>query len=200
MRHGKREIFLKRHGKRGFTMIELLIVLMIFSIVTALFIANYRRFGNNVTLANVADEVALSIREMQTYGLASKDTSAAGSDFKKAYGIHIPNVSDYYYMFEDRVAADRKYTSGESISQYRLPSGMTIADKCVVSGSTYPHQNSLHVTFRRPDADATIYGDNATATYQAAYICLESSQTNTEKVVTVSQAGQIEVIDACPCQ
>lgn len=194
--------------RAGFTLLELLIVLMIFTVVTALFIANYRRFGNNVTLSNVADEVALSIREMQTYGLASKESVIGGDDFKQAFGMNIAagQVSSYL-LFVDKVEADRKFDSGEMVSQYRLPADITFSQRCTFNDNTETNvTNAIQdITFKRPDPDAKIYSyasasqQASATTYSSIRMCLKSGQNSKEKTVLVSQAGQIEVLDGCLC-
>ncbi len=192
----------------GFTLIELLIVLMIFTIVTALFVANYRRFGNNVTLSNVADEVALSIREMQTYGLASKEAEIGGEDFKQAFGMNIAagNVTSYV-LFVDKIEADRKYDTGELVNLYRLPADVSFSQRCVFNGNTQTNvTNAIQdITFKRPDPDARIYSyasasqQASASTYSSIRMCLKSGQNSKEKTVSVTQTGQIEVLDDCLC-
>ena len=61
---------MKRFSKKGgFTLLELMIVLAIFVIMSAVLVANQKKFGGNVTLDDLAQDVAfgLIILDQQQY-------------------------------------------------------------------------------------------------------------------------------------
>ena len=55
---------------RGFTLIELMVTLAIFTIMTSVIMANYPGFNNKIALEVLAQDIALSIRQAQVYGIS----------------------------------------------------------------------------------------------------------------------------------
>src|SRR3954470_23096081 len=89
-----------RRFNMGFTLIEVIIVISIFAIMSGILIANYRKFGGSLDITNLVYDVALSVREAQTYGIAVKSNTA--NTFNVAYGIHFDTaVPNSYFIFSD---------------------------------------------------------------------------------------------------
>ncbi len=57
---------------RGFSLIELIVVTGIFTVITAVVLANNAQFNNSVLLGNAAYDIALSVRQAQVYGLSTQ--------------------------------------------------------------------------------------------------------------------------------
>lgn len=75
----------KLKTRAGFTLIELMVVITIFIVVTGVLLANYPAFGSKIVLENMAYEIALAMRQAQTYGLSVR---TAGADTFPGFGIH----------------------------------------------------------------------------------------------------------------
>src|SRR3989344_6847475 len=74
---------------RAFTLVELVVVLAIFTLISSVVLANHSRFNGSVLLGSLAYDIALSIREAQVYGLSVKQHTVAGvGQFQIGYGIH----------------------------------------------------------------------------------------------------------------
>ncbi len=73
-------------NNKGFTVIEMLVALAIFVTFTGITLFNYPRFSNKVSLDLLAHNVALTVRQAQTYGLAVK--AFPGVIPFPAYGVH----------------------------------------------------------------------------------------------------------------
>ncbi|HMO78907.1 MAG TPA: type II secretion system protein [Candidatus Paceibacterota bacterium] len=79
--------------QKGFTMLEMLFVIGIFGILTAITIFNYGNFNKNVIMTNLAYEVALEIRQAQVYSLGTRRAGSATptsgrSEFTVKYGVY----------------------------------------------------------------------------------------------------------------
>src|SRR4051812_19475908 len=124
------KFFKKSTTKAGFTLLELLITLGIFVIITTLVLANDRRFGNTVNITSLAYDVALSVREAQTYGFAVKGSS---NTFNNYYGIHVDmgNLPSYLIFVDlpSGTLPNGKYDGAtELVKSYNLNNGFKIKD------------------------------------------------------------------------
>lgn len=85
--------------KQGFTLVEMLVVLSIIVIVTAIAINGQSSFNKSIILTDTAYTIAFSIREAQSLGLSSRlfnGTQNAG------YGVHFNSGSPTTYdVFAD---------------------------------------------------------------------------------------------------
>lgn len=74
----------------GFTLIEMMVVVAIFAIVASILLFNYSSFNSDVGVRNLAEEIALSIRQAQTYATSVRTmpgTNDITSDTYPAYGV-----------------------------------------------------------------------------------------------------------------
>ena len=94
--------FQRTHVKavsRGFSLLELLVVLGIITVITAITITSQSAFNKTLVLANTAYDFALTVRYAQTYGIGSR---AAGTLSNTGYGIHVARgVTDSFIFFAD---------------------------------------------------------------------------------------------------
>jgi prepilin-type N-terminal cleavage/methylation domain-containing protein len=79
---------------RGVTLIELLIVMVIISIISATNLVGYRDSRSSIATQNLADDIALSIRKAQSYAIGVQGIKTS---FEQGYGVHFstnPDVSN----------------------------------------------------------------------------------------------------------
>src|SRR3989338_11200043 len=153
----------------GFTLIELVVVMGIIVVVSAVTLANNTRFGGSVLLQNLAYDIALSIRQAQVYGISVRNYSAG--NFSAGYGMHFDIVSPTsYVLFADAVDANGRYDgtmacpqSGGSGREFILCNsigrGYRIDGLCSPAGAvplSCTRVDQLDVVFRRPEPDARI--------------------------------------------
>lgn len=87
---------------RAFTLIEMLVVLAIISVVTMITLYGHSNFDRSLLITDTAYTVAISVREMQTYGLSSRVASAGVRNAR--YGIHADITKPTsYVLFADIV-------------------------------------------------------------------------------------------------
>lgn len=87
--------------QNGFTLIEMILVLGIFGIITAVLVFNYGQFNSQILLTNTAYEVALQIREAQTFSLG---VQGIDGEFDTKYGVYFNRAnggagSDESYIY-----------------------------------------------------------------------------------------------------
>jgi prepilin-type N-terminal cleavage/methylation domain-containing protein len=76
----------------GFTLIELLVVVGIFGILSSVIFANYSGFDSIIVLENVAHEIALEVRQAQSFGIGVREFSSGNDEFP-IYGVRVPSLS-----------------------------------------------------------------------------------------------------------
>lgn len=186
---------------RGFSLIELVVVTGIIVLMSSILLANYNRFGGAITLRNVVYDIALTMREAQTYGISVRKFGAGAGSFGAGYGVHLENTSpNSYLMFADAVNSNGLYDAGESVNLYTMTGGYQIQDLRATptgGGAEVSGLNKLDIIFKRPDPDAYIRANDVTGTlYQHACVVIQSPRGDMLSIV-VELTGQISVQNTC---
>jgi prepilin-type N-terminal cleavage/methylation domain-containing protein len=88
----------------GFSLVEMMVVLAIISVVTSIALLGQGEFNRSILLTDTAYTVALSLREMQTYGLSSRKFNATQN---AGYGAYVTSATTgSYVLFADTADAD----------------------------------------------------------------------------------------------
>jgi|CXWL01.1.fsa_nt_gi prepilin-type N-terminal cleavage/methylation domain-containing protein len=200
----------QKKAVRGFSLLELLVVITIFSVISLVILANHSRFNSSVLLGSLAYKIALSVREAQVYGLSVQgqlsNVQGQLSNFQVGYGVHFAGGTTYI-LFAD-LNANKKYdgTPTDSIvKSYTVSQGHTISEFCGIR-STGQHDcavgNSityLDVVFFRPNPDAIM--TSSAFQYPSSYSSAEitvSSPAGSSRKVSIASTGQISVVVATP--
>ncbi|MBI4457543.1 prepilin-type N-terminal cleavage/methylation domain-containing protein [Candidatus Uhrbacteria bacterium] len=193
----------------GFTLIEMLISLAIFSVVTGFTVANFRRGGQSDELRLAADNVASAIRKAQTFALSGETAyvcsttlaicnpnvggscagGSCGKTLPKGFGIHLSSASgDAHTMaFFADTDGDRLYDAGETISSQGVSPtpNVSVSFLAPISGSV------LDIVFV-PPKPRTYFNDAAADA--VATVTLQLRGTGQAKSVKVNKvSGQISV-------
>jgi len=94
-------------AKRGFTLIEMLVVVGIFAVVATILLFNYSDFSTAVGIRNLAAEIGLSTRKAQTYATGVhviNGTNGIMSDTFPAYGISFSTNSTSAHTYDPSVS------------------------------------------------------------------------------------------------
>lgn len=156
---------------KGLTLVELMVVIGIFLLISGMVIFDYSSFRSNVSLQNLTDDIALSIRKAQGFAVGSRATS--DSDFSNSYGVHFtintnpPSVLDGSYksflMFYTP-STEKKYNVGtgncgeilnnECIEYFRIKSADVIKNIEIEGVPITDPEGSIDIIFTRPDLRA----------------------------------------------
>ena len=184
-------------NQRGFTLIELIVVVGILVVISGIILANYSQFGGTILLRNLAYDIALSVREAQVYGISAR--SFRGAEFAVGHGVYINLLdSDTEFFLYTDVDANNFFTSAgtEWVETFSIGRGYVIDSLCLPTGPTTETctATELDMLFRRPEPDAIIRmstGGGFT-TYERARIVVRSPQDQRLSVL-VEASGQISV-------
>lgn len=164
---------------RGFTLVELLVVLAIITIITTITLLSQTSFNRTTLLTSTAYTVALSIREAQSLGLSSRLNGAVQN---AGYGINFQNtLTTSYRIYADvddtapipswcpkgsvgtpeEKPGNCLYKRSETITTYNLNKGFTISDACGLTqgGTKYclsSNMRNLDIVFLRPNTETII--------------------------------------------
>ena len=88
----------------GFALIELLVAVTLFGLITVFVLLAYNRVGSQLFLSALAYEIALSFREAQSSGVSVHEFRVgAGGTFDVGYGLHFDDGSkNTFAMFADQ--------------------------------------------------------------------------------------------------
>jgi prepilin-type N-terminal cleavage/methylation domain-containing protein len=190
--------FMNAGAAKGFSLLELLVVMSIFSVISLMVLVNHSKFNSSVLLGSLAYNVALSIREAQVYGLSVRGSA---SGFQVGYGIHFAGATNYI-LFAD-LNKNKIYDSATDtiVKPYTVGQGHTVKKFCGVRTNgqqncsdgtgTAPSINYLDVVFLRPEPDANITS-NQYSPYSQAIIQVASPSGET-RTITVALTGQVAV-------
>ncbi len=182
--------------KKGFTLVELIVVTSIVLLLSSIFLANYRAGGKEYSLLRAANKLAQDIRRAGEMAISTRECKppptscpAAGGVPTGGYGFYIDkSQDDRYFIYADSGTSPNpeKYTSGEEIETIFLETGVYIKD-------LQPTSANFSINFKPPDPtinikDATGQNkDNMTIT-----IALRTDPTKT-KLIKVNKVGLIDI-------
>ncbi len=169
--------------QKGFTLIEMLVVVAIVVIITAVVLIKQSKFSSDILVTDAAYEVALSIREAQVYGTASKDRlvvgdSGYGANFSTTNGamisgfyvfsdigysdgdgntlypfVYTPNLSEY--SITDNITLNQGQKIRRFCAHSTISGGYLCSDG-VGSAKIGSPNSSLNIGFLKPDPEAII--------------------------------------------
>jgi prepilin-type N-terminal cleavage/methylation domain-containing protein len=187
-----------KNDQRGFTLLELTVVIAIIILLSGLVLTNYQVGEREYALLRSAYKLAQDLRTAEKMAMASETLPASfGGGFPKGgYGIFFQNNLNFYILFAD-CDGDKEYdASGAALSCADATPGTPYPEKIkeifleekIKISSLYPG-SPLNITFFPPDPTIKIkYGSSY---YDSAVITITyDGKTKTVKVNTV---GLIEI-------
>lgn len=185
---------------KGFTLVELLVVVAIMLILTTFILVRHSRFDSTTLLRSLSYSIALSIRQAQVYGTSVRGIGSVGTVvYSPGFGVHLSDTEPTRYFLFGDADGNRAWQASETVTTQTLGRSFTIRDFCAVTagGSTSCMSTGaidwMTIYFRRPNPEAIIYTSNVGATYAHAYIQIQSSAESGVRSVKVTSVGQISV-------
>lgn len=205
---------------------EMVTVVAIIVIMTIVVLANFPEFRDRSSLELVAQEVALVVRQAQSFGTNTKVASFPTLEFP-SYGLYF-NVNappgavfqsnNSFRLFADdpgQTGSTGRYSDGEVTCApgttecrevYRLPSGITFTklETCPSSGvcTNITATNALNVVFARPNPEAEFISESGadlcSGSCSYAKITLSSVRAGTTQCVYIWTTGHIYTKPSCP--
>ena len=184
---------------RGFTLLELIITLAIFTIVAGILLADYPRFAARINLRRSAQEIALSIREAQFSAFAVRGFQSGGQTIFKSCGINFnKSVSDKEYTLFVDANGDFEYdpppaAPNELVKKFQVAGTSKIVSLCAGLKTAIPDTcslNRLDIIYQRPNPDTILKGNGSV--YSDLEIIIRSPD-GLQRTIVVWSTGQISV-------
>lgn len=191
----------------GFTLIELMIVIIISSIILTSLVVQNNKWNDHLTVSTQAYELALMIRQAQIYSLGVReDVGGSGDKFRVGYGVHFyEDYNDRYVFFVDR-DGDLRYDgpssdcAGECLNLVILKRGVILEDVCGEDKCFYDGGGPLqkvNISFFRPSTAARVnlLNNGGNDVDDPPVIIKLKSLGNKVSSVKVESNGQVSVDD-----
>lgn len=136
---------------RGFTLVEMLVVIFIIGIISTILIVNWRKNENQYKLQRAAQEIAFNIRKAQEMALNGRKCSD-GEVPNSSFGVNFDNATiNSYTIFCDR----------NDNNMYQTPSADLFVETISIESGIIIHSLSsgaqdLDIAFSLPDSFTVI--------------------------------------------
>ncbi|MCR4333977.1 MAG: type II secretion system GspH family protein [Patescibacteria group bacterium] len=200
---------------RGFTLIELMVVLAIITTITSVVFTSQGSFNKTLILGSTAYDIALSLRSAQSRGLGSRaliDASGGLVSERTGYGLHFVSGSPTtFVLFADTSPAvscdtpdckpgDYVYTSGSDslLQTYTIGNGMGISNFCSFANGSWSCATNggitaLDIVFVRPSPNPFMSVNGAySPAFPVTKACLTvAAPQGGTKFISIMSSGQI---------
>ena len=175
-------------NKKGFSLIELMMVIVIVGIASTIIIAQYSNSRNSKALSLGAKQVVNDVRMTQNYtfgALADGGTNPSGG-----YGVRFSDNTNpgSYIIFGDQDSGEYDYDAGEEFQTINLPEGVTVTSLDI--GAT--NYSDIDVVFTPPYGEVYIDKKNKDGA-PPDFIDLEVEISNSagSRVINISSSRKI---------
>lgn len=195
--------------QQGFTLVEFIVIMSIFAIMVGVVLFNFTTFRSRVTLDNLAHDIALSIRQVQTSAGASRTIDPNDPEYEAYRGIAFTREGDTFkkdfIVYETSNSSDSAYYRDSSTivdiisintpdSIARITTGDTI-DTAIAEENAQEISDSeeyVSIAFKRFLTEANFSPDLQSG-HQYMCIQMQSSDKESSRHVCISKIGQISI-------
>ncbi len=191
----------KNTSASGFTLVEFIVIMGIFAIMVGVIIFNFNGFRSNVTLDNLAQDIALSVRQIQTSAGAS--LSGLNPEDEVSRGIYFPVGDDgrfqnKFILFTDTIA-NGLLDQNEELDTINIQTSDKIAGVFYGPDNIASAVNELTgqpvgITFGRFKTSATFSDPSQTVNTQGIIRIKVTSADGTQaRFISITKIGQVSV-------
>lgn len=200
---------------QGMTFIELIVIISLFGIIASVVLFNSRDFSSNISLQNLSQDIALTIKRAQTTSASGGYNTLFVLPNKPSYGVYIDPTEQSFYYFADldnsgrlesvdptNRACGTPVVGDECIEKYTISGTDDIKKVCANSKLMQGDvdcspDKPLEVVFKRPNLDAVIryagFPIVSTGVIVDGKIVIQSADETRQKNIIIWATGQISV-------
>lgn len=184
-----------KHYLKGFTLIEILVVISIIALLSVLTLSQYKTGQRSLALQRSAHKLAQDIRRAQEMAMSARELPGGGLP-SGGYGVCFDKVAgpaDYdIFIYADTTTPEERYDPGDQVIE-NIVLEKEVKVKEVKIDSLSP--NRLSVNFKPPDPKVKLrggVGDPVAYDETRIIICLKTDENKT-RTIRVNKAGLIYV-------
>lgn len=196
---------------KGFTLIEVVVVIGVMAIISSLMLANFPRFNKQISVEREAGKLALSFRKVQSYALAVREFGPTPpfNDYPfcddptklpvkfPGYGLFFKASDPTHYFIYGDINCSRYYENTlpeEAVEMINIEGNVKVFsikgyDAAVCLGGC--DLNELSILYVRPGP--TILIKSSGVDYNFIEIYLRSSDGAVSKKVVIRSTGQVSI-------
>jgi prepilin-type N-terminal cleavage/methylation domain-containing protein len=157
--------FLSKQTQKGFTLIELIVVVAIIAVISALSLFNSSKLNSSVLLSNTAYEVGLIIRDAQVAGLGAKvisgnvggTTVATTSNQGIYFDIKKPEQVVFFADLNRNNTYDEQSEQSQIFKIENKRAGKILSICKTTNNIPYCNVEKVSIIFKRPNPEAYFY-------------------------------------------
>lgn len=201
---------LQRNG--GMTYVELIVVLSIFSIMSAVVLFNYGKFQAKVDINNLANDIALKIVQAQKDAMSGKLPAQAPlvDLWKPSFGVYFDKTDPTHFVYFTDLDQNKSYDVSYDVSSV-CPGNSECLDKIFITKNNeisdlqvfdannndlILSSNDLSLTFTRPNSGVIMESDDSVFLPQDvsyAQITITSPQSVSARI-KLYPSGRVEIL------
>lgn len=210
---------------RGFTLVEMVVVLGIIAVISVIVLSGQSRFNQSLLLTDTTYTLAFSARQAQSFGLSSR---AFGGVRNAGYGLRFDRATpSSYILFADTASVQAAPTScplgtagtperkpgncrfdtgsDGTLDTYSFSRGFAVSKFCgVMSNVKYCSDDSipltsLDVVYARPNTSATMTAvrSGSALDLTCAELHVADPGRTTTRTIRLSQLGEVSIGQTC---
>ncbi|MDE2399611.1 MAG: type II secretion system protein [Patescibacteria group bacterium] len=178
--------------------VELIVVLSIFAIMSAIVSFNYGAFQAKVDIKSLASDIALKIVEAQKSSLSGLQSTSFAGSLKPSFGVYFDtSTSNQFIYFADLNNNNAFDPITETLQTIAIPKNDTISkiESCVGARVVCTQLPSpLAITFSRPSSNAVLYsGGVILAGVSYVQITIVAPNGTSSALIKIYPSGRIQV-------
>ena len=184
---------------RGFTIIEIVVVVGVIAIIAAVTLASFPEFSERIGIEQEAGKLVLALRKSQSYALAVREFQA-GSGIFPPYGVNIVFGDPTHYTIFGDLNFSNRFESffSESVEFLSVEKRVSIFQLCGNSQSISQGSctlSSVDIVYIRPAPTISLIGVDGgiPLSYNDIKVVLRSLDGSIQKSVIIWSTGQISI-------
>lgn len=177
--------FLNKKSNKGFTILEIIIVVFFMGLISTVVVVSYNKGGNDISLLISTRRLTQDIRRVQTMAgkeeISCKTGGSYDDDYSYSYGIYIDETKNNSYIIFADCNGDNIYTGDDEIIEE-----ITIEDAVKIGDFSPKTSGNLYIVFTPPSK--VFINENEEIAEITLYLKNNPSETQT---VSVNEVGMI---------